>query len=202
MNELVPSGTGRWKIHTEDAIHILDLDAGTHERRPLPWPDTQRGFDDHPTHYLISEVIEWPRVGDQFVLQCSLRSDPWQRRHVVRSAPITQISAAQPAADELADTLPGRPRVRIPSGWCALVMQLHQDLVELEPQYTVTAIKEKHHGLRLYINLPDHTPDSVADAAYARIDWAEEESENRCTFCGGPTPTPGRRCGRHPAGPL
>ncbi|AUN38690.1 hypothetical protein [Tsukamurella tyrosinosolvens] len=197
MHELTTSMTGRWAIRTEDSIHILDLDAATHERRPLPRQDSSDGFDDHPTHYLLSEVIEWPRVGDQFALLCSLRSDPWQRRQLVRSAAITQISPAQSAVDELADVLPGRPAIRIPPGWCPLVMRLHHELLELESAYSVSTVKEKHGGLRFYIVLPDETPNEVADTMYGLIDRVEEEAKNRCVFCGAPRMTQDAYCGRH-----
>lgn len=121
MESLTPSAKGRWEARDLDSLHILDLEAATYERRPLPRKGALDGFDDHVSYHLLDEVIEWPRVGGRFLIRCTVRADPWRRHRVHQSATITQITRAPRAVDELAHTLPGSPMIRIPSGWCALV---------------------------------------------------------------------------------
>jgi hypothetical protein len=60
VQQLAPDSRGRWLIHTRGSIHVLDLDAGTYERRPGP---TSRRFAHDNTTLVLTRVEIWPQVG-------------------------------------------------------------------------------------------------------------------------------------------
>lgn len=65
-----------------------------------------------------------------------------------------------------------------PFGWSQIVLDLHEKIVALHPDYEVHQVKEKFGGLRYYCSLDGHPV--VADLIRA----AEEEAANTCQMCG------------------
>ncbi len=62
VERLDPTSRGRWLIHSRRSVHVLDLDAGTYERRP--GPNSQPfAHDNHSCR--LTRVEIWPRVGGQ-----------------------------------------------------------------------------------------------------------------------------------------
>jgi hypothetical protein len=76
-----------------------------------------------------------------------------------------------------------------PRGWNDIVLRLHNNLMDIEPNYTVVQTKEKFGVLRFYVKLPDDISEERFKAAYATIDKATAESSRTCENCG----KPGRR---------
>jgi len=64
-----------------------------------------------------------------------------------------------------------------PKGWNKLIEDLIKDLDELDPNYTISQIKEKFGGLRFYVH--DATTDH-----YMLINKAEGKSLFICQVCG------------------
>lgn len=83
-------------------------------------------------------------------------------------------------------------RENVGEGWRSIIEQLHNDLVKLDPEYTVDQIKEKFGGLRYYAT--SHSANaSVSNQFHDLIDAAERKSLSTCEFCGQPgkqTPPP------------
>lgn len=71
-------------------------------------------------------------------------------------------------------------------GWHQILATLHLDLMQLAPGYSVSQIKEKFGGLRVYL---DHDPNSsYADGqkVNALVDAAESLAAKACEDCGLP----------------
>lgn len=62
---LDPTSTGRWRIRAQGTTHVLDLDAGTYERRPRP---TSRRFEHDDTVVTLTRVEVWPHVGGRMMV--------------------------------------------------------------------------------------------------------------------------------------
>lgn len=65
VKRLGPTSRGRWLIHSRRSVHVLDLDAGTYERRP--------GIDSQPFPYdnrtcRLTRIEIWPQVGGRMLL--------------------------------------------------------------------------------------------------------------------------------------
>lgn len=69
----------------------------------------------------------------------------------------------------------------IGNGWLRIVSDLDHDLAALDPDYTVSQVKEKFGGLRYYIG-PAH--EDIFDAMHARISLAERQAAVTCETCG------------------
>lgn len=65
-------------------------------------------------------------------------------------------------------------------GWSNILMDLHQQLVEVDPDYDVGQIKEKFGGLRVYLD------SGWNQGAEALIDAATASAAETCEFCGEP----------------
>ena len=67
------------------------------------------------------------------------------------------------------------------AGWHPLIEDLEADLLDIDPEYTLTQVKEKFGGLRYYA-----TPSNldVYEAFHARIGRTEAESYKVCEECG------------------
>lgn len=84
--------------------------------------------------------------------------------------------------------------IDIDEGWHDLVWQLHQDLVALDPEYTLSQVKEKFGGLRYYANASNaYHIEATSDGEkwfdsdfIRRIGEAEAESYRTCEKCGQP----------------
>ena len=68
-------------------------------------------------------------------------------------------------------------------GWHGILVELHGGLVKLDPGYTVSQVKEKFGGLRVYLDF------SVADSDGAMqdlINAAVTKADVTCEECGQP----------------
>lgn len=63
-------------------------------------------------------------------------------------------------------------------GWHPLLMECHEQLVVLAPDYRVGQLKEKFGGLRLYLD------GSYAPEVYPLVHATEEKSHQICEWCG------------------
>lgn len=70
-----------------------------------------------------------------------------------------------------------------PPGWDDIVLRLHNQLMRIDPNYTVTQTKEKFGTLRFYFNLSD---EEKFQEAHNVLRHAEEESARTCEKCGKP----------------
>lgn len=68
----------------------------------------------------------------------------------------------------------------LPDGWVDLVYDLHNDLLESDPEYQLVQVKEKFGGLRFYIQFP------ISDRGQLLIRLAEDKSLEICQECGAP----------------
>lgn len=75
-------------------------------------------------------------------------------------------------------------RHNVGEGWQTLVANLHRDLLELDPAYQVTQIKEKFGGLRYYIATTEGLGDVTKNQMYNLTVQAETESLKTCEQCG------------------
>jgi hypothetical protein len=71
-------------------------------------------------------------------------------------------------------------------GWYQLILDTHNKIVELDPNYTIQQIKEKYGGLRFY-----HTS-CHQFATWDIEEAAEVESYTICEVCGRPGSLRGR----------
>jgi hypothetical protein len=62
---LETASTGRWLVFSRGTVHVLDLDAGTYERRPGPTSQTF-AYDNQPLPLTRIEV--WPEVGGRMIV--------------------------------------------------------------------------------------------------------------------------------------
>lgn len=71
-------------------------------------------------------------------------------------------------------------------GWYQLILDTHNKMMEVDPNYQIQQIKEKFGGLRFYHTCCD------SDAGWAIEEWAKNQSFKTCEECGQPgTQTPG-----------
>lgn len=70
------------------------------------------------------------------------------------------------------------------SGWYKLISDLNTDLLAINPDYTVTQVKEKFGTLRYYVNYETNSSD-VQSRMNLRIGEAEALSAVTCEWCGG-----------------
>lgn len=101
-----------------------------------------------------------------------------------------QVDSVEPEATAL--TTPPEPEpdyTKIPAwlaldcvlpGWHPILVALHQDLMSLDPDYTVGQVKEKFGGLRVYLD------SGVTPEIEAAIDAAEALCAQTCEMCGDP----------------
>ncbi len=73
------------------------------------------------------------------------------------------------------------------NGWRGILLRLHEQIVAIDPGYSVVQVKEKFGGLRVYLRyvpgMDDNTGrEQIRDAVWA----AEEESYRTCEDCGKP----------------
>ena len=76
------------------------------------------------------------------------------------------------------------PFLRIDSGWCDLVNELHTKILAIEPKYTLCQIKEKFGTLRFYYDLPHDIDKEKAKQIDSLVNKAEAESSSICETCG------------------
>lgn len=76
--------------------------------------------------------------------------------------------------------------VDVPAGWEHLVEQMHDEIVAIDPDYTVGQVKEKFGGLRFYIDVSDHVRDNddMWSEIYRIIEFYEAKSYTVCQDCG------------------
>lgn len=92
MPALGPHSTGRWLIHSERAVHVLDLGAWTYERRPRP---TSQAFAyDHRVLGLV-RVGLWPEVGGRMIVWFDDPEPPHLSEHYRISSRICSIIETQ-----------------------------------------------------------------------------------------------------------
>ncbi len=69
-------------------------------------------------------------------------------------------------------------------GWHGLLAELHEQIMELDPTYTVSQVTEKFGGLRVYLSLD---PDNVHyHAIQELIEVATARAYQICDQCGEP----------------
>jgi len=68
--------------------------------------------------------------------------------------------------------------LRIENGWCDLVLQLHDKILNINPDYKIIQIKEKFGALRFY-----YEPQS--EEIQNTVDQFEQISKTVCEYCGG-----------------
>lgn len=72
--------------------------------------------------------------------------------------------------------------VSVPDGWIDLVLDLHEKISYIDPDYKIVQAKEKFGGLRYYIN---HSLDGIAPRIISDlIFYAESRSLKLCQVCG------------------
>lgn len=67
VHVLTPDHRGRWEVVTLGSVHTFDLDAQTYQRRNADGRNTLE-FDQTPLVFDPDLMLQWPRVGDVFVL--------------------------------------------------------------------------------------------------------------------------------------
>lgn len=74
------------------------------------------------------------------------------------------------------------------AGWEPIVKDLHERLVELDPNYSIIQVKEKFGLLRFYFSASDEVfladDQAVINAMYNAVQEAEDLSATTCEFCG------------------
>jgi len=74
----------------------------------------------------------------------------------------------------------------IGNGWMDLVVQLDEQVAQLDPDYTISQVKEKFGGLRYYIAISEGTSDENCKEIWNIIHEAEDKSFDICDICGQP----------------
>lgn len=72
--------------------------------------------------------------------------------------------------------------VSVPDGWIDLVLDLHEKISYIDPDYKIVQVKEKFGGLRYYIynSLDGIAPRIISDLIF----YAESRSLKLCQVCG------------------
>jgi hypothetical protein len=91
----------------------------------------------------------------------------------------------------LEDHLTPGGTISVPSGWVALVDELHAKLVKIDPNYRVSQVKEKFGELRFYveISIDDWRSREFRDTNKQfkiLINEAEKAAYHTCCLCGQP----------------
>jgi hypothetical protein len=68
-------------------------------------------------------------------------------------------------------------------GWDGLLVDLHDKVVAIDPNYTLCQVKEKFGGLRFYYNASDPTLDQIIRSV---VSFYEKLSYSVCEVTGGP----------------
>lgn len=80
--------------------------------------------------------------------------------------------------------------IQVGGGWHPLLMELHERLVAICPNYFVGQVKEKFGTLRVYLDTNDFDEDSPVysypEEVWEEISKAERASAKVCEFCGKP----------------
>lgn len=76
-------------------------------------------------------------------------------------------------------------RQNVGPGWQSLIEQLHIDLLNIDPNYTIDQIKEKFGGLRYYMT-PSRSEPEIQERMTALISRAEVAADQTCEECGAP----------------
>jgi hypothetical protein len=71
--------------------------------------------------------------------------------------------------------------VGCPKGWEQIVLDTHAKLIEVDPDYRISQIKEKFGGLRYYVQFSDR---DLYEAGSSIIADAENLSYKTCEECG------------------
>ena len=66
--------------------------------------------------------------------------------------------------------------IGVPDSWLPLIVKLHQDIVKIDPEYTIQQIKIKFGGLRYYIQTSPTLSEDNRDRCRKLIYDAEEKS--------------------------
>lgn len=86
--------------------------------------------------------------------------------------------------DARADQIPGSLEA-VGRGWHPLLLDLHRQLLEVDPEYGVTEVKEKFGRLRVYLRA-GLLRDLERDQAQRLVSAAEVHSGSICESCGNP----------------
>lgn len=89
------------------------------------------------------------------------------------------IADLEPVLDRIDPTF-GR-HIDCGPGWFSIIMDLHKDLVAIDPDYQIYQIKEKFGGLRFYFRAS--SPDLHA-SLMRYVNLHEERSRDRCELTG------------------
>jgi hypothetical protein len=93
VQRLDPGSRGRWLVHTRGSVHVLDLDAGTYQRRP--GPASQRFAHDNTT-LTLTHLDTWPEVGGRMLLWFDDPDHPDLLEHWRLTSTIRRITPAAP----------------------------------------------------------------------------------------------------------
>lgn len=69
-------------------------------------------------------------------------------------------------------------------GWHGLLVELHEQIVELDPEYELAQVKEKFGGLRVYLSSDPEC--AHYGAIQDLIEVAEKKADQICEQCGTP----------------
>jgi hypothetical protein len=76
--------------------------------------------------------------------------------------------------------------IDVMSGWNDLVLQVHNDIMAIDPDYVPVQVKEKFGGLRYYIHYSPQWTKEQYNAVVEIIAFAEQKSFTICEVCGEP----------------
>lgn len=71
-------------------------------------------------------------------------------------------------------------------GWIMIIKELHDEMVKLDPEYTIEQIKEKFGGLRYYYTPSQGYGNEASDALENLVRGAEHLCSRTCETCGEP----------------
>jgi len=77
----------------------------------------------------------------------------------------------------------GSAQIYIPDGWADLVLECHEKLVALNPNYQIHQIKEKFGALRFYIGY-NTDDENLSEEMSQIINEYEHKSNYVCEVCG------------------
>lgn len=75
---------------------------------------------------------------------------------------------------------------QVGEGWQPIIRELEEQLIALDPDYTVDQIKEKFGGLRYYYFPTPGLGQETYDAMLNLVAEAEDKSYETCEDCGAP----------------
>lgn len=71
-------------------------------------------------------------------------------------------------------------------GWAALIVECHERLSEIDPNYKILQIKEKFGGLRYYFTPSESLDQSLVNQMIKIASYCEARSFHICEICGNP----------------